>query len=235
MTGEKVSEITSKKYWDVIKNGDILIALSKTYWDTWNDVYWISEKFVASRNDFSKDTILFYGGFCFSFLGSWPMIESAFANGAYFGFSWRVRTHWNCNMAEDLIDRMSDTLTSSPVNPQIWISNPVPPKNHWDEADEKFCQIYYSGDPTLTLWIDSAAVETSSITNITQTTATGGGNVKSDGGSPITARGVCWNFTGNPTIPNSHTTDGSGTGEFVSNLTGLTPGHPLLCQGVCYK
>jgi hypothetical protein len=66
------------------------------------------------------------------------------------------------------------------------------------------------------------AVTTTAVSNITQTTATGGGNVTSDGGATVTARGVCWSTTANPTTTGSHTTDGSGTGSFTSNLTGLT-------------
>ena len=66
------------------------------------------------------------------------------------------------------------------------------------------------------------SVTTASITNITQTTATGGGNVTSGGGASVTARGVCWSTTVNPTTSNSKTTDGTGTGAFTSNLTGLT-------------
>jgi hypothetical protein len=66
-------------------------------------------------------------------------------------------------------------------------------------------------------------VTTVGITNITQTTATGGGDVTADGGAPVTARGVCWNTSPNPTTANSLTTNGSGTGAFVSNLTALTP------------
>lgn len=65
-------------------------------------------------------------------------------------------------------------------------------------------------------------VTTTSVTNITQTTATSGGNVTSDGGATVTVRGVCWSISSNPTIASSHTTNGSGTGAFVSNLTGLT-------------
>ena len=38
----------------------------------------------------------------------------------------------------------------------------------------------------------------------------------------MTARGVCWSTSQNPTIADSHSTDGTGTGIFVSNLTGLT-------------
>ena len=66
------------------------------------------------------------------------------------------------------------------------------------------------------------AETTSPVTNITQTAATGGGNVTFDGGAPVTAEGVCWSTSSNPTTANSHTTDGSGTGTFTSNLTGLT-------------
>ena len=39
----------------------------------------------------------------------------------------------------------------------------------------------------------------------------------------VTARGVCWSTSQNPTISNSHTTDGNGTGSFTSSLTNLTP------------
>ena len=66
-------------------------------------------------------------------------------------------------------------------------------------------------------------VSTNNVTDITTTTATCGGNVTSDGGAIVTARGVCWGTASNPTISNSHTTNGSGTGTFTSSLTGLTP------------
>ncbi len=64
-------------------------------------------------------------------------------------------------------------------------------------------------------------VTTQSVSSITQTSAICGGNVTSDGGSSVIARGVCWNTTTNPTINHSKTTDGTGTGSFISNITGL--------------
>ncbi|MCX6287830.1 MAG: BACON domain-containing carbohydrate-binding protein [Bacteroidetes bacterium] len=67
-----------------------------------------------------------------------------------------------------------------------------------------------------------ANVTTTAATAITMTTATSGGNVISDGGGSVTARGVCWNTTINPTISGTHTTDGSGLGTFTSSLTSLT-------------
>ena len=71
--------------------------------------------------------------------------------------------------------------------------------------------------------IQVATVTTSSITNITGNTAVCGGNVTSDGNATVTARGVCWSTSPNPTIGHNRTTDGSGTGSFTSNITGLQP------------
>ncbi len=65
-------------------------------------------------------------------------------------------------------------------------------------------------------------VNTSQITNITQTSATSGGNVSNDGGATVTTRGVCWDITPNPTISDNFTTDGGGTGSYTSSLSGLT-------------
>ncbi|MCX6253841.1 MAG: hypothetical protein NTV31_05115, partial [Bacteroidia bacterium] len=65
---------------------------------------------------------------------------------------------------------------------------------------------------------------TTAATATTSNSATMGGNVTSDGGAAVTARGVCWNTATGPTIANSKTTDGTGVGSFVSSLTGLTVG-----------
>jgi len=54
--------------------------------------------------------------------------------------------------------------------------------------------------------------------------ALAGGNVYDDGGGNIDARGVCWSESENPTIADSHTSDGTGTGVYSSTLTGLSEG-----------
>lgn len=64
-------------------------------------------------------------------------------------------------------------------------------------------------------------VTTNSVTSIGTKYATCGGNVTSDGGADVTARGVCWGTSQYPTISDSHTTNGSGTGYFTSSITGL--------------
>ena len=75
-----------------------------------------------------------------------------------------------------------------------------------------------------TISVNLPEVITADVSDITSTTAVCGGEVISDGGAEITAHGVCWATTLNPTTSDSHTTDGSGLGEFVSNLTNLTTG-----------
>jgi pectin methylesterase-like acyl-CoA thioesterase len=62
------------------------------------------------------------------------------------------------------------------------------------------------------------------ITEISTTFASSGGNVSSDGGSPVTARGVVWGTEPSPTTENARTTDGEGSGNFTSQLTDLKPG-----------
>ncbi len=66
-------------------------------------------------------------------------------------------------------------------------------------------------------------VVTGEVTNITTTTASCDGKVTADGGAEIIARGVCWSTTENPTIDNYKTSNGTGTGTFSSDLTGLSP------------
>ena len=65
---------------------------------------------------------------------------------------------------------------------------------------------------------------TTAIIGITSTSATGVANIDNDGGSPVTIRGICWNTSQNPTVNNFKTSDGSGIGNFISNITGLSPG-----------
>lgn len=64
-------------------------------------------------------------------------------------------------------------------------------------------------------------VETSAVTEITQTTATTGGTITSDGGAEITSRGVCWSTNQNPTINDMLTSNGSGVGTFASSIENL--------------
>ena len=74
----------------------------------------------------------------------------------------------------------------------------------------------------ITTALSAPTLSTVQITNIGTSSALGGGNITSDGGSPVTARGICWSATQNPTISNSFSIDSVGIGTFSSSLTGLT-------------
>ena len=70
--------------------------------------------------------------------------------------------------------------------------------------------------------VTSAVLTTTEVSNVTSTSAVAGGNITDDGGGSITARGVCWGTSPNPTV--NKTTDGTGKGTFTSNITGLEDG-----------
>ena len=66
-------------------------------------------------------------------------------------------------------------------------------------------------------------VTAANISDITKFTASGGGNVTADGGASVTARGVCWGISQDDMFlgDDNFTSDGSGTGAFTSQITGL--------------
>ncbi len=65
-------------------------------------------------------------------------------------------------------------------------------------------------------------VATLPVKDVACTGASSGGDVLCDGGAPITARGVCWSISKNPTTDDHHTTDGKDKGRFSSVLAGLS-------------
>lgn len=85
----------------------------------------------------------------------------------------------------------------------------------------------YGPQKSFTTAVGVPWVNTLSVSNITQTTATCGGWAENVGGYAvpvqITARGVCWSRSPNPTIANSHTNDGTGECNYTSQITGLQP------------
>lgn len=84
--------------------------------------------------------------------------------------------------------------------------------------------VSYGTVVTFTTHSGLPTVSTTTVSAISATSATAGGNVVDDGGYPVVRRGVCYGTSSQPTISGLHTTDGAGTGEYVSQLTNLTPG-----------
>ena len=96
-------------------------------------------------------------------------------------------------------------------------------------------------EETPELTADNIKITTAAVTNITAESAVTGGNITDAGGNTITKRGVCWGEAENPDIKGKSTNDGSGTGAFVSEISGLAPGKTYhvrayaICQaGIAY-
>jgi hypothetical protein len=82
-----------------------------------------------------------------------------------------------------------------------------------------FCSCKKDDQPVL-----PPTLTTLSATEITETSAKSGGNITNDGGGDITARGIVWSTEINPSLENHSglTSDGTGSGMFQSNITGLS-------------
>jgi hypothetical protein len=81
----------------------------------------------------------------------------------------------------------------------------------------------YGADLTFFIGTAAPTVTTVPVTKVTFNTAKSGGNVTHEGAAPVTARGVCWSTSPNPTIADNFTVNDYGPGPFNSTMTQLTP------------
>jgi uncharacterized protein (TIGR02145 family) len=66
-------------------------------------------------------------------------------------------------------------------------------------------------------------ITTKAVMDLSYTTATSGGYMINDGGSPVTAIGICWSESVEPSVVNNKTVDTVISGQFTSYLTQLIP------------
>ena len=132
--------------------------------------------------------------------------------------NWGDSTTLTATGSENYLWNTGDTTASIVVSPTTSTTYTVIGTNQYGCTDTASITVTVI-PPTITL----PMVFTSAITDSTPNTATCGGNVTYDGHETVTARGVCWSTSTHPTISDSHTTDGTGTGVFTSNITGLFP------------
>jgi uncharacterized protein (TIGR02145 family) len=78
----------------------------------------------------------------------------------------------------------------------------------------------YSNIYSTTIFVTIPVLTTSAVGSISQSSASSGGIVSYDGGSNITDKGIVWSSSQSFQITYS-TNDGSGSGSFASNMTGL--------------
>jgi hypothetical protein len=100
--------------------------------------------------------------------------------------------------------------------------------NHYDPDFWNAIHFYYDSDGNLhdnVLTANSAiTITTEAVYDIKDVSVKTGGNITDDLGDNITARGVVWSLTPNPTLTTNElgsTTDGTGTGTFNSTISGL--------------
>ena len=88
---------------------------------------------------------------------------------------------------------------------------------------------FYNGTSWINMSVGAGSVpfttpiiSTRATTGISSNGAFSGGNITSSGGANVTARGVCWSTSVNPTIAlATKTNDGTGIGLYASTITGL--------------
>ncbi len=128
-----------------------------------------------------------------------------------------------CNWQEFYQIWNSGSNTSVEIS--ITNQNTVAVGNDFAIDDISFTEICVSTDDIIvTCQPPYPAVSTTVVTSILGYSAVSGGTVTSENGATVTERGVCWNTTGNPTVSDPKTSDGTGFGSYTSSITGLTPG-----------
>jgi len=103
------------------------------------------------------------------------------------------------------------------------------PGDYYDDPDIGYFEYDEGGGP-----IEPLVVFTTTIYPH-DTWALAGGNVIDDGGGTVDQRGVCWSESENPTITDSHTSDGSGAGIYSSTLTGLEENTTYFCRAYAHN
>ena len=82
----------------------------------------------------------------------------------------------------------------------------------------------YGDDVEFTTDVLLPTVSTSDASSITSTSFISGGNVTDNGGADITARGIVWSTSVDPTVElTTKTSDGTGKGSYTSTATALQP------------
>jgi uncharacterized protein (TIGR02145 family) len=83
---------------------------------------------------------------------------------------------------------------------------------------------YYGNEISFVSISNLPVLKTVAIPCIAPTTVSCDISITSDGGKPVTARGVCWSMSPVPTVTNSKVNSGTGIGNFSVPINGLTAG-----------
>ncbi|MBU1418551.1 MAG: right-handed parallel beta-helix repeat-containing protein [Proteobacteria bacterium] len=150
------------------------------------------------------------------------------ANNDYRQLDWNLGTNLTLSDNISLDPLLSADFYLSPSSPCLDAGSPDAPwlSTQDIEGDPRSvdgdCNGISLPDMGADEYYRSPTVSTTAVTDITSTTATSGGNICNGGYQAVTTRGICWSTFPVPTLADSCTDNGSGSGAFVSSLTGLT-------------
>ena len=83
--------------------------------------------------------------------------------------------------------------------------------------------------------VTAAVVTTTEVTTVTSVSAIAGGNVTDAGGGTISARGICWGTSANPTIAGNKTTSGTGPGVIYRDPYRVNQRNNILLSCLCHQ
>jgi uncharacterized protein (TIGR02145 family) len=117
-------------------------------------------------------------------------------------------------------EEFTSLLTGLDAGQQYFVTAYVKYLGKFENNQDSLSIAYGKSIPFTTI---QEKVLTSVVSSFDQRTINCGGTVTSEFGTEITARGICWNLTGNPTVDDSITFNGSSPGEFFSIMKNLEP------------
>ncbi len=128
---------------------------------------------------------------------------------------------WSLDKTPDLTKDFVEHEIGGPGNYSCLIDSLIPGTKYYIRsfAINAMGTGYGNLDSLTTLNVPT--LTTTIATEITNNSAFSGGEITDEGGVPVIARGVCWSTTNIPTVDSTKTADGTGIGEFTSNMTNL--------------
>jgi surface protein len=175
-------------------------------------------------------------------IGGWDVSNVLYMRGMFWdaeSFDQNIGA-WNVSNVES-VEKMftNGKLSTANYNGLLigWASRELKPNLHFDAGYSQFSpgEAYDAFMHILSAyrwqmqggWISLLpAITTTAITEITPASAISGGKITADGGYDVTERGIVWHTAPNPTLElnSGFTTNGSGMGDFFSDLAGLEAG-----------
>ncbi|MHA3789695.1 hypothetical protein ACX0HA_15925, partial [Flavobacterium hauense] len=164
----------------------------------------------------AQSQIMYFDSNCFGLLTDWASVDTSGTRTTYYSpngdltIIW-LNNRWEIRMPGILL--YYNTTNTSPNPPGLGVGT-------WVDYGGCGNILRFDGSGTV---VRTATITTTVATGIGSTSAVLGGNITNDGGYTVTARGIVWATTTNPTLSNNVATNGSGNGTFSATVSGLPP------------